>query len=519
MKWKNLKHNGVRFPPEHQHRGLSAKMRGIEINLNVQQEEMAWAWAKKINTPYVDDEVFQKNFLTDFVKLLPSELAELRIDEIDFAEIVKCQEKERDVPPDLKKKLAVERKQRREEQKEQFGFAEVDGTRTEVASYLVEPPGIFMGRGAHPMRGKWKPRVYPEDVILNLGEDAPIPPVPISGRKWGKVIHDHDSTWLARWSDGLSNEMKYIWLADISPIRQERDKAKYDKAKKLSKSIEKVKKRILKGMRSRDVRERKVATVAYLIESLAMRVGDEKDEDEADTVGATTLRVEHMQITDSKVEFDFIGKDSVRCQSTLQVDSDRTIIENLTEFSKDKKPTDTIFDNISSDAVNRFLSKGMKGLTAKVFRTFHASNEVREYLREKGSDHDSMDKKVYHARMANLQAAKRCNHKRTRPKNWEERLAKKKEKLGDVKKKEAKTEKGKLRLDQRIEKWKLKIDLDENTMDYNLNTSLRNYIDPRIFKEWSGPINLDLAKIYPKTLQRKFAWVNSTKSKQSHGPE
>ena len=26
-----------------------------------------------------------------------------------------------------------------------------------------------------------------------------------------------------------------------------------------------------------------------------MRVGDEKDEDEADTVGATTLRVEHVK--------------------------------------------------------------------------------------------------------------------------------------------------------------------------------------------------------------------------------
>jgi hypothetical protein len=29
----------------------------------------------------------------------------------------------------------------------------------------------------------------PEDVTLNLSKDAPIPPVPIEGHKWGKVIY------------------------------------------------------------------------------------------------------------------------------------------------------------------------------------------------------------------------------------------------------------------------------------------------------------------------------------------
>jgi len=33
-----------------------------------------------------------------------------------------------------------------------------------------------------------------------------------------------------------------------------------------------------------------------------MRVGDEKDEDEADTVGASTLRVEHLKFLPHGVE-------------------------------------------------------------------------------------------------------------------------------------------------------------------------------------------------------------------------
>ena len=53
----------------------------------------------------------------------------------------------------------------------------IDGNEVDVANWLVEPPGIFMGRGLHPLRGRWKPRVSAKDVILNLGEDASYPKV------------------------------------------------------------------------------------------------------------------------------------------------------------------------------------------------------------------------------------------------------------------------------------------------------------------------------------------------------
>ncbi len=36
--------------------------------------------------------------------------------------------------------------------------------------------------------------------------------------------------------------------------------------------------------------------MAWLIFAVNMRVGDEKDPDEADTVGAITLRAEHVKI-------------------------------------------------------------------------------------------------------------------------------------------------------------------------------------------------------------------------------
>ena len=75
-----------------------------------------------------------------------------------------------------KKALAAERKAAREENKERYGWATIDGVRMEIGNYTVEPSSIFMGRGQHPFRGKWKEGPRHEDVELNLSPDADVPP-------------------------------------------------------------------------------------------------------------------------------------------------------------------------------------------------------------------------------------------------------------------------------------------------------------------------------------------------------
>ena len=129
-----------------------------------------------------------------------------------------------------------------------------------------------MGRGLHPLRGKWKFRVYPQDVTLNMGENGPVPE-----GAWRNIVHDHSSTWLATWIEKLTGKRKYVWLHDSSILRQNNDKEKYDKANKLEKHITKIQREIIKRMlNSRDLQHKKLATVSYLIFKLAMRVGDEK---------------------------------------------------------------------------------------------------------------------------------------------------------------------------------------------------------------------------------------------------
>ena len=67
------------------------------------------------------------------------------------------------------------------------------------------------------------------------------------------------------------------------------------KQRPLGKQIKTIEQHILKNLDSKDEARAKVATVSWLILVPNMRVGDEKDPDEADTVGAITLRAEHIK--------------------------------------------------------------------------------------------------------------------------------------------------------------------------------------------------------------------------------
>ena len=53
---------------------------------------------------------------------------------------------------------------------------------------MVEPPGIFRGRGEHPHAGRIKSRIVPEFVTLNVGMHAPIPACTIPGHSWKRVV-------------------------------------------------------------------------------------------------------------------------------------------------------------------------------------------------------------------------------------------------------------------------------------------------------------------------------------------
>ncbi|MDE1852124.1 MAG: DNA topoisomerase I [Thaumarchaeota archaeon] len=503
--WKTLSHNGVNFPPLYEPDGLSISVKGKPVKLSPLAEEMAYQLAKKKDTPYVQDPVFTSNFMGDFADQLPSWCRGAKFEDVDFSELDAKVDREKaakeSMSKELKKSLAASRKEQREELKAKFGRAMLDGKEVDIANWMVEPPGLFMGRGQHPFRGKWKPRVSPSEVILNLGKEATVPP-----GNWKEVVHDQNSMWMAKWMDRLTDKEKYVWLHESTPIQQSRSKAKYDKALKVGSNLEKIRAKVLRDLDSKDEKVRQVATVCYLIDTMGMRVGDEKDEDEADTVGASTLRVEHVKLEGNRAEFDFLGKDSVAWAKAETVSP--SVAKNLMEFTKSKRPDEEIFHNVNSGLVNQYLSSIVKGASAKVFRTFHATATAKAVLSSNDlRDAEDLDK-LYQAKEANLQAAIFCNHQRTPPKTWEETLRKKREKLQAA---EAKGD------PERIAKLKREVEFFVRTKNYNLSTSMKNYIDPRLYKSWCDYVGLDWANVYSKSLQRKFSWVLQSSAKWEQG--
>jgi DNA topoisomerase I len=589
---ETLHHNGVLIPAPYEGKGLTVKVKGNEVKLTTEQEEMAVAWAKKAGTPYVEDKVFAKNFHKDFSKKLG---IQVKPGDVDFSAIISLVEEEREykknLPREEKKRLAAQRKEVREANKERYGYAYVDGERMELANYVAEPSSIFMGRGKHPMRGSWKEGPSKEDIILNLSDDAPRPE-----GNWKEIVWEPEAIWIARWQDKLSGKMKYVWFSDSCSFKQQKEIEKFDKAKEFRQKLPQVKRHIQKNLESEDLKRRKTATVCYLIDKLKIRVGDEKDPDEADTVGASTLRKEHIKINgDGTVSFNFLGKDSVPHIFTTKLPD--KIIKNLEEFSSNTNSA--LFEGVGSSQVSEFLDEVMTGLSAKVFRTLYASDAVQTKLDKTPVEaEDPVYVKKYAAKMANLEAAKVCNHKRTIPKRWKASLEKKKERI-DVLKQRAKKAQTKIKtrmkeqekryqqrlkkqeeklatavenleeikrqLEERqkqgksvtaltkrvkgkrnviartrqrlkdlkakhkervnkqkqslesrkqrdqvaLEKQKLTINIQEETRDYNLSTSLKSYIDPRIYYEWGKKVEYDWKQYYQKALHKKFSWLDN----------
>lgn len=273
----------------------------------------------------------------------------------------------------------------------------------------------------------------------------------------------------------------------------------------------------------------------YFIDKLALRAGNEKDaSEEADTVGCCSLRFEHIQLHNERngkefvVEFDFLGKDSIRYHNEVPVD--KRVYKNLKLFMEDKKDDDDLFDRLNTSLLNQHLNQLMDGLTAKVFRTYNASFTLQAQLQELTEPDDPVQSKLLSYNRANRAVAVLCNHQRAVPKTHDKSMenlnakieskqdtikeaqkkvknAKKASKAGAGKAEYEKCKKTLERLLEQLDKLEIqKTDKDENKT-IALGTSKLNYLDPRISVAWCKKHDVPIEKVYNKTQREKFRWA------------
>jgi len=541
LKWDYCEHKGVLFPPAYVPHGIKILYDGKPVALSPEEEEPATWFASMAESPYMEKEIFKSNFWSDWKAILGKHSEIKSLKKCNFAPIwefvLEQKEKKKSMTSEEKKKIKLEK----EALDAEYGFVKLDDHYEKIANYRVEPPGLFRGRGEHPKQGCIKKRIVPEDLTLNCSADAPIPPCPIPGHSWGKIQHDNKVTWLAMYKDSIMGETKYVFLSANSSFKGMSDFKKFEKARELSLHIDKIRTDYKTQLTSADLEVKQRATALYLIDKLALRVGGAKDEDEADTVGCCSLRTEHIKMIEEeeedengkkkkvfKVHFDFLGKDSIRYDQTHALEE--LPWRNLKEFKKrgekesHGKEGGEVFDKIVPEKLNAYLRTLMKGLTAKVFRTYNASMTLDKLLQEDPGD--KVQSQVVFYNRCNRDVAILCNHQRAKPKGFDDALVKvdtdieeaeakyKQAKRDYHKAKEAKNKADeekykrqvhllKDRLEDKKGKRQTKIDL----ATVALGTSKINYLDPRISFAWCKKYGVPETKVFTKTLIQKFPWA------------
>jgi DNA topoisomerase-1 len=104
---------------------------------------------------------------------------------------------------------------------------------------------------------------------------------------------------------------------------------------------------------------------------------------------------------------------------------------------------------------------------------------------------------------------KRIASKRSVIRNGRERIKNTRDKHRErVAKLKERMETRRMKDEQLIEKATLQIEAKELTRDYNLGTSLKSYVDPRVYYEWGREVDYDWRNYYSSTLEKKFSWVD-----------
>ena len=535
IKWTEFNHNGPYFDwIENPYIPMKATISynnsdDVKIfKLTPLEEEVLLLYAQKIisesnecNTSTdTKDTNYQNNFWNDFISKYASDdtkkyfkgIKKFKFDKLDWNNLILLKKTRIDQLKNTKKhNLTWKRSDivKKQALKNKYGFVQINGTFEPIMG-----GGRIMGLRIYnskkpAINGKIAPHIKPEQVILNLSKNAPIPL--LKKHKWNKIINEQSSEycWVIP-ANPTIGIFKPIHGYPLGQFKNINDLCKYEKARKLNKNIKYVVDTYRQFLNSKNIIDKQCATVVYLLETLGIRPGGELSKQETGTYGATTLLVKHITFgSDNKITLNFPGKKKVIYNNTITVDTPY-IYDNLKQFLVDKTNEKPIFDKIDDTILNIFLKKIDKDLTSKVFRTRLGSSLVNNELKLiKLKSTSSDQEKIMIWMKVNEKIATALNHQRSKA-------------VDNTKVKKIKDEIKQLKV--KLEKYKedkkttcvtntkktiqnKKIQLSKSTSKGASSTSLASYIDPRLVVNWTDKVNLDIGKIYSVANQTKFLWA------------
>ncbi len=173
--------------------------------------------------------------------------------------------------------------------------------------------------------------------------------------------------------------------------RAVRDEAKYERMIGFGRALPRIRQRVAADLAREGLpREKVLATVVRLLDTTAIRVGNEEYARENRSYGLTTLRTRHASVQGSKVKFEFRGKAGKMHAVAVE---DRRLARVVRQCQD--LPGHELFQYVdddgerravSSDDVNEYLHEiAGDDFTAKDFRTWVGTVLAACFLRELGA--------------------------------------------------------------------------------------------------------------------------------------
>ena len=536
---KSLEFNGVLIPKRQERNIDTPKTRDLSYD--------AWIMFYKYSAinpelSCLHNKTFMKNFITCFN-------ARMKLDgfltgweeyksEVDYfrKEISRLKEEKKVYDKAHKEEI----KKIKDEEKEKYGWCIVNGNKEPVASYFVEPEGIYFGRGESPITGMWKTNTTEEDITLNWISDKK-PPKGNWNVENNPKLHCLATYDVKVGIPGQSpsyTATKMIALGAASSIKQESVSKKYESCSELAKYRDKMITSLKETLYKQFY---PIHFGLYILLETGIRIGEKTTQN--NTKGLLSLVYgEDVDLYGNLIHFHFYGKDSVFNDSSFLLDSKiakNVVLEKGKPFIKATKSQIV-------DLAEKFLDG--QHFTPKMARTMLAGCTMLEALKNAAELHNLSPESSDHEKLmafneANIEVAKKLNHQKGVEKSQEEKqkvkfneqeeklrlkIEKDKEKIKELEKKKEelkaqysrcmnKSKKIELKekiskLGERIEKIKTsdknnreKFEFKKENKNLAAGTSKTSYIDPDIAKEWCDKYKLPIEKVYTKSQLKNFS--------------
>lgn len=439
-----------------------------------------------------------------------------------------------------------------DEKKQRFGTVLINGIEENLQSWIVEPEGIFFGRGESPLNGFWKKATEPEEIVVN--SNSKHLPILIADDKesnfnWN-VKWEPNSHFAAQYNilvgipDAEGNikkikatKYKMIQFSANSSVKKEGQFKKYSVASELGKSYEAILQQVeddfLKARESGKYKNVDTAVAVYMLFKKGIRIGSAEATVNG-TKGLLSLAWgKEINRIDNNLKFNFYGKDSVKDTSSIETDFADVIEKvwsNSIKLQTTKSDIKEYVGKIAPSIKESFSPKLCRTAVAAYVMTKALDNVIVKYKLTKESS-EALKKLAFNE--ANMEVAKQLNHqrgvnkiaaaKRAEANKLKKEILKERElkvkelkkkrlaKLQTLKDKGASREKINLlkeqikKADEKLAQSKRDLKFKEENGDISSSTSKSAYIDPSIVADFCTKVDLKLEKVYSKSQIQQFS--------------